>query len=353
MTHLFLDFETRSTVDLKKAGLDVYARHPTTDVMCVGWAYGDEPVEVFDRETAQRGQYDLLNFVMDGVTVIAHNAPFELAIWNEVMVPRYGWPTLKPEQVVCTMAMAYAMALPGSLEKAAAAVGIDQQKDMAGNRIMLQLAKPRAIKEDGTIVWWNDPAKLEKLYAYCKQDVKVERELYKRLVPLSDQERKIWLLDYRINQRGVAVDRQAVEAAIKIVEAEKRRLDKAMRDVTGNSVVSCSAISQLTDWLRWKGVKADGVAKADVVDLLEQDDLPSECRQALLLRQEAAKSSTAKLEAMTKGVCDDGRMRGLFQYHGAATGRWAGRRVQLQNLPRPKLGQKEIEDVFEILGGVG
>src|SRR5690606_8932821 len=128
----------------------------------------------------------------------------------------------------------YAMALPGSLEKAAAAVGIDQQKDMAGNRIMLQLAKPRAIGEDGTVVWWDDPAKLERLYAYCKQDVEVERELYRRLAPLSDQERKVWLLDYRINQRGVAVDRQAVEAAIKIVEAEKRRLDKAMRDVTGN-----------------------------------------------------------------------------------------------------------------------
>lgn len=345
---LSIDFETRSTVDLKKAGLDVYARHETTDVWCMAWAFDGGPVPLWSRRAPVlkgMGVSNVLDHVANGGPVCAHNAAFELAIWNHIMVPRYGWPVLKPEQVVCTMAMAYAMALPGSLENAAAAVGLDIRKDMAGRRIMLQLSRP---KDDGT--WHDDPEKLEKLYAYCKQDVEVERELHKRLLELSAREREVWLLDHRINNRGVAIDLPAVKAAIALVDAEKVRLDQEMRRITGNAVATCNAVSQLGDWIKWQGVTMPGIAKADVIDALS-GDLPEPVRKALEIRQEAAKSSTAKLTAMLEATSPDGRLRNMHQYHGASTGRWAGRRVQVHNLPRyrPGIKAKDVDRMFNML----
>lgn len=347
MTFLHIDFETRSVLDLREVGMDNYARHPTTDIWCMAYAKGDGAVSLWKPgESCHENTHE---FVTNGGAVVAHNAAFELSVWNRIMVPRYGWPELKPEQCVDTMAMAYAMSLPGALENAAAAVGLEMRKDMAGHRLMLQMARPRDIAPDGTPIWWDDPAKLEKLYDYCRQDVEVERALHKRLLALPQSEKALWLLDHKINQRGVYVDRPAVESAIAVVESEQTRLNNEMRRVTNNAVATCSAVGQLGDWIRFRGVTMPGVAKADVLDALAGDDLPADVRAALRLRQEAAKTSTAKLVKMLESVSPDGRLRGMFQYHGAGTGRWAARKVQLHNLPRPKLKQHEIEGVFDIL----
>ncbi len=225
---------------------------------------------------------------------------------------------------------------------------------MKGYRIMLQLSQPRTIAVDGTPVFWSKaevPEKFEHLYSYCKQDVEVERALCKRLMRLSPTEQKLWELDFRINRRGVYVDTLAARTAIQLVESEQKRLNDKIREVTANAVSMCTAVGQLSDWLKSKGVEVPSVAKADVVDMLSLPNLPQDCREALLLRQEAAKTSTAKLQAMMLGSSAGGRMRGLFQYHGASTGRWAGRRVQLQNLPRPKLKQAAIDRIFKHLEG--
>lgn len=358
--HLHIDFESRSACDIKACGAEVYARDFTTDILCIGYAFGEAPADYvpFD-EVAKPLIYAetmhlIKKHVAKGGKVIAHNAAFELAIWNHVGVRKYGWPELKPEQMECTLSMAYAMALPGSLEKASAAVGIPDGKDMAGSRVMLQLAQPRSI-DVGTHTtgysWYEPhefPEKFETLYNYCKRDVEVERELYRRLLPLSPQERAVWLLDMRINQRGVAVDAASARKAVAIVKAETARLDAEMREATGNQVATCTAAAQLTQWLKFRGLKLDGVAKADVGALLKTD-IPADCRRALELRQEAAKSSTAKLETMLSRACSDGRIRGTLQYHGAATGRWAGRGVQLHNFPRGALNQSEVDGVFDIL----
>lgn len=346
-----LDFETRSLIDIKKAGADVYARHESTDILCMGFSFDDGPVHLWTNENEPHDDvYKLLEFIKLGGEVIAHNAAFELAIWNYCGRRRYGWPRLNPKQTKCTMAMAYAMGLPGSLGNAAAAAGITHQKDLQGQRIMLQLSQPRRTK-DGSLEWWtkeNAPDKFQKLYDYCRQDVVVERELTKRLMYLSPKEQEIWQLDHTINQRGVGVDLLAVKSAIALVDMEKARLDMEMAAVTKGAVKSCTATAQLTKYLLANGIEVDGVAKADVLALLQQD-MPLACKQALLLRQEAAKSSTAKLEAMRLSACDDGRIRGLFQYHGAGTGRWAGRRIQPQNFPRNQLPQSDIEKVFQAL----
>jgi DNA polymerase len=343
---LFLDFETRSACDIKKAGAEVYARHESTDILCVGWAFGDGPARIFT-DLEQALPLSVLDHVFLERKVVAHNAPFELAIWNEIGHKRYGWPVLKPEQTHCTMAMAYALNLPGSLENAAAAVGLEAQKDVKGRRIMLQLSQPR---DDGS--FWEPhqaPEKFQAMYDYCRQDVEVERLLWNRLLPLSPKERQVWLLDYKINQRGIRIDLKAVRAALELVKLEKKRLDQEMRKVTGNLVATCTATSQLTLWLKSEGLNIDRVAKADVTEFLKLD-LPPHCRRALELRQEAAKSSTAKLEKMISMLCPDGRIRGTMQFHGAGqTGRWAGRGIQVQNFPRPSLNQNQIDEIIHLL----
>lgn len=345
MTILHIDFETYSAADLPVCGLDNYAKHPTTGVHCMAWAFDDEPVTLEPPEPGILSD-DLervWQHVENGGFVYAHNAAFELAIWNNVCVPKYGWPPLKPEQVRCTMAMAYAMSLPGSLDKASAALGIEQRKDIAGARVMMQLAKQ---KTDGS--FWTPadaPEKFEQLYAYCRQDVEVERAIHQRLMELSDYEQTIWQIDQRINNRGVQVDLEAVNAAIKLVESEKARLDAEMLAVTDGAVGKCTEVQLLVKWVKSQGVEIGGLAKSDVLDALS-GDLPPQVKAALNLRKEAAKSSTAKLIAMRDAASADGRVRGILQYHGANTGRWAGRRIQVQNFPRGTLKPKEVEDVI-------
>ena len=341
------DFETRSEVDLKEVGLDVYARHPSTDVWCFGWAIDDGEPEVWFPGMEFPGP--IIIGRMQRWPLIAHNAPFELAIWNHIMVPRYGWPPLRPERTRCTMAMAYAMASPGSLENASAALGLTQQKDMAGHRLMMQMSRPRAIEPDGTVVWWDDFDKQMQLAEYCKQDVRTEQALCKRLLQLSPSEQALWELDYKINQRGVYIDRQAVTTAMWVVKKEVERLNGEMQKATNGEVCAATEVATMTKWIQSRGVPIEGLAKADVIDALKLDYVPEDVRKALLIRQEAGKTSTAKLHTMVTCLNEDHRARGLLQYHAAGTGRWGGRRIQVQNLPRPTIPHETIEQVIDVL----
>lgn len=348
---LFIDFETRSGIDLRKQGADIYARDKTTRVMAFGYAFNDEPIKI--NRMGDPPPKRVLDHVFEGRKTVAHNAPFEWVIWNYAWKKEFDFlPPLKIEQLDCTMARAYAMALPGSLEKAAAAAGIDAQKDMKGQRIMLRLSQPRSIDAQGNIVWWNYddcPDKWEKMYDYCVQDIEVERQLYKRLLPLSENETKLWQLDHKINQRGVAVDLNCIMSAMRISDLETKRLNQQMREVTSDGVYTCSSVAQLTQWIKDQGVDVKTVGRNDVVNLLKDESLPEVVRKALLIRQEAAKSSVKKLDSMFGSAGDDGRVRSIFQYHGAGTGRWAGRRIQPQNFPRNKIPQEDIEKVFDLL----
>lgn len=349
MNTLHLDFETRSTVDLKITGAHVYAGHSSTGVWCMAYAFNDGAIAVW--RPGEEPPPLVVGHVEGGHGVVAHNVNFEWCIWNAILVPRYGFPPLKIEQCYCTMAMAGAMALPRDLGGAAAAVGLDAQKDMEGRRLMLQMARPRKIDGD-EITWWDDAPRLERLVAYCRQDVETERQLEKRLLSLSAQERRVWLLDHKINNRGVGIDLGTIGAAEKVVELAAARLDRRMMQVTFGAVSKCSKVRDLVDWLRSRGIDGDSVAKAELAALLERGNLPADVRQALEIRQEAAKTSTAKLAKMRGGASRDGRARGLFLYGGANTGRWTGARVQPHNLPRPSRSFGEIEDVIRVLGEV-
>lgn len=355
-----LDFETRSDVDLRKEGLEVYSQSSYTDILCAAFAFDESPVELWKKDT--HAPESLIEFVRQGGTVAAHNAQFELVIWNEIG-SRLGWPVLKTSQVYCTMAQAYAMALPGSLEKVAPALGLTNVKDAKGSRVMLQLAKPRGYYEDGTPYFWDVAnarnsreeqailAKFDVLYEYCKQDVEVEREVDNRTLALTPQETAVWQLDQKINRRGIRVDTKAAETALEIVKIEKKKLNSKMFEVTDGFVRSCSEVTNLKDWLHLQGVECDGVAKDDIRKMLEDENTPKHCRDALWTRRAAAKTSTAKLEAMIRRAGHDGRVRFTLQYHGASTGRWAGRGIQVHNLPRPRLKQTDIREIFSWLKG--
>ena len=187
---LRVDFETRSTIDLPKRGVHIYAADPSTDAWCMAYAFDDEPVELW--VMGEDLPASIREHIEGGGLLGAWNASFELAIWNHIMVPRNNWPHLFPEQCRCTMMMAGAMSLPLGLDRSAGAVSLGSGKDQQGYSLMLRMAKPRKLDP---LTWWDVPARKEKLYAYCKQDVEVERNMAKKLRPLSDKEQALWVLD--------------------------------------------------------------------------------------------------------------------------------------------------------------
>ena len=350
MSVLHLDLETRSACDLTVAGAHVYAEHETTEFLCIGFAFDEEPTEAVDPGDFN---FRIADHIKAGGLVYAHNAQFERVLWNAVGTKRYHYPPLKQEQLRCTMTMAYAMALPGSLEKAAAAVGLEMQKDLKGQRVMLQLSKPRDVTDFGDPVWWDDAEKLATVFDYCRQDVEVERALHKRLLELSGREQQLWDLDQKINDRGIRIDSGAAVRAIELAHVHSEKLHERMRELTGGAVALCSETKRIKDFIKNEGIPIESLAKSEAGDLLLDESLPPRVREIIETRLEFAKTSVKKISAMKEGVtADNERVRGCFQYSGAGTRRWAGRRIQFQNLPKPILIKdkpQEIEDVFSLL----
>lgn len=341
---LHIDFETRSTADLKQVGLWRYSMDPTTDVWCMAWSFGGEPQLWKIGDTLPS---DIRAHVLRGRTVVAHNVQFERQIWNNIMAPRLGWPVLHIHQTECTMVGAYSMGLPGTLEDAALALGLHVRKDTEGRNLMLRMARPRRY-EGGRPVWWDEDERLARLYEYCKHDVRVEMALHDRLMPLSKYERGLWFIDQRINERGVAVDRVSVVAAVEAAEKVKQRAGDDLAKLTGGAVTSVSALAALKDWMAPQGIHTESVSKDAVAELLA-GELPRVVRQVLELRAEVGKASVAKLDKMLALLGDDDRLHNMFQYWGAHTGRWAGRGVQPHNFVRDVPDAEEVEAVMELL----
>lgn len=334
---LHLDFESRSPVDLKKAGVYVYAEHPDTSVLCAAYGFtSDNTVHLWvpgDPLPARIGDH-----VAGGGTVVAHNAAFERIIWRECMA-RLGWPVPDLRQWRCTMAQAFAMALPGDLASLAGALRLDVRKDLDGSRLMLKMCKPRKPRKgepEDALLWHEDPADLERLYEYCRQDVRTEMAADKKLLRLRPSEQELWYLDQTINDRGINVDRDLAHRALEVVEHATVGLNREMNLIAGGAVSGVTKVADLKTWIEDYGYPTDSLAKDVLAELLERSDLPPEVEEALLLRQEGGKASVAKISALLRGCSADGRARGLLQFHAASTGRWGGRRFQPQNLKRPE-----------------
>lgn len=345
-TCLYIDYETRSCADLRRCGLDVYAAHPSTEIVCAAYAFDDGEVHLWKPLEGELPPPQFVNHIKNGGMVSAWNAPFEMVITNVVGARDWSLPTISPKQATCTMARAYAMGLPGSLDGAAAALGMDQRKDLDGGKVMLQLSKPRSSAADGTPIWWDDAEKFEILYKYCRQDVVVERAAGKRMPHLSPYEQRVWALDYEINRRGVKADVPTVRKAITLVEHEKARLDAEMQKVSNGNVTTCTAVAQIKNYLEFYGVSGESLDKATVLEHLTATNIHPNARRILELRAEAGKAATSKFTPMVNRSGADGRVRGGYQYSGANTRRWAARGLQLHNMKRPTIKHTMVESII-------
>lgn len=342
-----VDFETRSAVDLRKTGVYVYATDASTDVWCMAYSWDGEDVRVW--RPGDSFDPKLEDWIVEGGKLQAWNASFERVIWNKIMAPRYGWPRTKSAQWYCTMAQSSAAGLPRALGQAAAVLGVEEQKDKAGQALMLRMARPRRTNADGTHVWWETADKVQALIDYCVQDVRTEMDVSTHVPYLPDSERQLYLLDQRINDRGVMLDRDLLNRVRALADESKAEIDAEIQRLTKGFVRSATNGMNLVAWLNKYGIHTKSVDKQSVAEILAHEGLHPVIRRVLELRQAGAKSSTAKLDAMEYAADSDDRMRGLLVYHGAATGRWSGKLVQPQNFPRPVRKQAELDVIIEKL----
>ena len=340
-----IDFETRSMINLPDRGLDIYANDPTTEVLCI--AYGSNPNNVRVIDSIFTQNFPLLDHVRNGGKIQAWNAMFEYAIWNCVCVPKYGWPPLKLEQCIDTMAIAAANNVPQSLDDAGEFMDSEHKKDAVGKRLIMKLSKP-SIKG----VFNEDPTLLKQLFDYCAQDVRTEMAIGSVLRPLTDVEQEVWTLTQRINLRGVPVDPTELLNATQAVCDAQRNIDQECLWLTG---CKPSERAKLLEWMRTFDAEIPDLTSETVTAMLVNTNLPANLRRALELRQEGSQTSVAKYAKMLE-IQREGRIRNTLVYHGASTGRWASRGgLNLQNIARPTLEDGEIERaiprVFD--GGLG
>lgn len=344
---LLIDLETYSSADITKTGAFKYAEAPDFEILLLACAWDDGPVQVIDmterepvtdeRTAAKAALASAVAGITDpDIVKVAHNSAFERAC-----LTRYLGRDLPPEEWEDTMILAAMNGLPLSLDAAGAALELRDQKIREGTALISYFCKPckPTIANGGRTRNRPEhaPDKWERFKAYCKRDVEVEQAIYRRLrnFPVTDFERKVWALDARINERGVRIDTGLVAAAIAQNEAFTTRRMAEMRRLTG--LENPNSVAQLKDWLETAGMSADSLNKTAVQELKDKAADPT-TRRVLELRQQLGKTSVTKYEAMQSAVCADGRVRGLLQYYGAGrTGRWAGRLVQVQNLPQNHL----------------
>jgi DNA polymerase len=340
MTIFSIDFETRSFADLPEVGLDKYANCLSTEVLCIAFGTTPETVKVKTPHNPSTNElWPLMQHVSRGGKVQAWNAMFEYAIWNCVCVPKYGWPELKLEQCIDTMAIAAANNVPQALGDAAIFMDANQQKDTRGRYLIQKLCKPN---RKG--VFENDPELMSELFKYCAQDVRTEMAIGSVLKPLTALEQQVWELTQRINLRGVPVDYNELHNAVLAVVRAQDQLDNECVSLTG---FKPSERAKLLGWingaLKACSFKPLDDLTAETVEKMLQCNIPAHIKRALELRQEGSQTSVAKYAKMME-VQREGRIRNTLVYHGASTGRWASRGgLNLQNIARPTLSDEEIE----------
>lgn len=344
---MHLDFETYSEAGYRweeggcrwrpsnpsKPGLGVgawiYTAHPSADIISLDydgtmWIPGMPP------------PLDLFEYIKSGGVLWAHNSFFEYSVWTNIAVRRYGWPVVPLEQFRCTQALALAWGLPSRLKDIGAALNLSIQKDPAGNALIRKLTVPRTPTKNNPLrrlTPESNPEDFGRLYEYNMQDVRAEQELSRVLPPLPPQEEALWLLDQRINARGVHIDRAALENCVEIVHQATDKYTLELQLLTGGVVGSANELQSMTGWLRSQGVSTVSLDAAAVASLLGSP-LPADAHRVLEIRQILGSASVKKLFSIQHYLAEDDRVRGLFQYCGAErTGRFAGRGPQPQNMP--------------------
>lgn len=343
---LNIDIETFSSVDIKKSGLYKYVESPDFEILLFGYSVNGEPTQIVDLAQGEKIPQEIIKAMSNpSVILFAYNAAFE---WY-CLSKHFGLSV--PEEWLsqwrCTMIHGLYCGYTAGLAPTAKAIGLPQEKQKmtVGNSLIKLFCTPtKPTKKNGNrtrTLPHHEPEKWELFKDYCIQDVEVEKEIQKRLsrFPVPVQEQKLWQIDQEINARGVAIDRALVDGAIASDEVITAELMDEAINITGLN--NPKSPKQLTEWLESKGLEVPNLQKDTVSELVESTE--GDVKRALEIRQELSKTSVKKYEAMDNAVCDDGRVRGLLQFYGAnRTGRWAGRLVQVQNLPRNYLDTLSI-----------
>lgn len=406
MSRITMDFETYSKADIKKVGNWKYSEHPSTIVLCLYWSVDHNPTEHWiEGDPVPQALFDAMQEVDE---IEAHNMSFEYSIWLNVCIKKMGWPEMPFQKLRCSAALSRYHGLPGSLAGAAKALGNTEQKDTRGTFLIRKLCKPqkpRKVKtqwplfnkemvdpafcefdfEDDTYSYWDDqeqeqvyqdtflrgkragegkfknhveideterlmdPVLLQELYDYCAQDVITERGIADALTPLPQSELKVWQLDLIINTRGVHIDIEMVEAARVIIKQAMLKYEKEAREIGQGTFETLNQREVVLKWIREQGYQLDDYTADSVRDALEDEDCVGDVRRILELRLITSRTSVKKFDAIERALCDGNLMKGVLLYFGAHTGRWAGRLLQPQNLPRPTLKQPEIDFLTSLL----
>lgn len=342
MRTLALDLETYSGVDLTKSGVYAYTNSSDFEILLLAYAFNDDPVEIIDLASGEKvtdGVWEAL--INSEVVKTAFNANFE-----RTCLARYFNTPMPPEEWRCSQAHALTLGLPASLEGVAKCLKLSQKKMQEGKQLIRFFSMPcKPTKTNGgrtRNLPKHDPEKWELFKTYCKQDVEVERSIRQKLnnYPMPEQELKLWYLDQRINDYGLRVDMKLVKSALLCDEGYQIKLMQEAKNLTG--LENPNSPAQLKSWLQDKhGIQVESLAKDIVAEILEEVANPI-VKRALELRQEMSRTSVKKYEAMDRAVCEDDRVRGLLQYYGASTGRFAGRLVQIHNLPRNNMSDLDL-----------
>ena len=352
--YMSLDLETRSSVDITKSGVYKYAESPDFEILLFGVSVNGSSVTVYDLASGDRVPEEIIKALSDNsVTKWAYNASFErvcLSVWLRRNYPQYFstysieedpvQQYLDPASWKCTLVWAAYNGLPLSLDKVGAVLGFEEQKLKEGKDLIRYFCMPS--KTEGRK--WNlpehAPEKWELFKKYNQRDVEVEMQIQERLknYPVPDFVWDEYHLDQEINDRGIMIDRELVEQAISIDEQSRNDLTAQMQKITG--LDNPNSVMQLKEYLSDNGLETDSLGKKDVTALLKT--VPEGIAEVLSLRLQLAKSSVKKYQAMQNAVCSDGRCHGMFQFYGAnRSGRWAGRLIQLQNLPQNHMSDLE------------
>lgn len=334
--HLSVDLETYSDIDIRKSGLHKYCSSPDFEILLFAYSFDFGPVELVDLKQGEQLPQEVLAALQDeNVIKHAYNAAFEISCLNAA-----GFAT-PAEQWRCTMLHGLYLGYPAGLAALGNAIGLpeDKKKFGIGLALIRYFCVPcKPTKSNGNRTRnlpQHEPEKWELFKGYCKQDVVTEMEDYKRLVSfhVPDEVQHDWLIDYELNKRGIYIDRELVEGALAIDAEYKAILTEKAVKITGLS--NPNSRGQLLEWLNENTELAlQDLRKGTVADTLKATT-DETARELLEIRKELSKSSVSKYTAMDQVMCADGRVRGLLQFYGAnRTGRWAGRLIQVQNLPR-------------------
>ena len=338
---LEMDIESFSDVDLIKCGVYAYADSPAFEILLFAWSFDGGETQIIDLAQGEKLPAEVEEAIFDvSVTKTAYNANFE-----RTCLSKYFGKYIPPESWHCSAVQAAMLALPRSLEDVGRVLGLDEQKMKEGKELIRYFCVPcKPTKANGgrtRNLPCHAPEKWELFKTYCKRDVDVEKSIRRKLhnFPIPESEMELYRLDQRINDRGVLVDMGLVKQAIACERLHKEVVTKRAYELTG--LENPNSVVQLKGWLGDMGMEAESLSKKAVAEMIAETD--GEVEELLRLRLLMAKTSVKKYEAMERSVCSDGRVHGLLQFYGAnRTGRFAGRLVQIQNLPQNHLPDLEL-----------